>query len=236
MNTIKKIVNWFKFISLVNIFFYILIFTLLISILFLLLSRSLQFIPLTYSVEFLPITLPPKDYLVILGFLAAALTLTYNIRRHISEDYYKEAKSQLEKAFLTLSDNANKISNDRLKWLTCARLLLSTDRLGNKIIMSSHKYIYKEDRQYWRVKFSESIQDFPESFYTGRKDGFFDDTPQGVDKIDLDSVLVVHKFMQWDIKYTDPLGRQSLDKVQLRHISACFPILRELIRKDRESN
>lgn len=234
------IVSWLKPFSVINILFYMLIFiaSLLVGVICLALifplSPSMNPVQLTTSEAIISDSTPFKDYLIILGFMAAALTLTYNIRRHLSEDYYKEAKSQLEKAFNTLVIDKAHVTNDRLKWLTCARLLLSAERIGNKIIMSSHKYIYKEDKQYWRVKLVEVVTDFDEYFYLGGDGGFFEESPGVVDKVSLDSLLVVHKFMQWDEAYADPLGHQLLNADQERHILHFYPKLHKIIIKERQ--
>lgn len=175
--------------------------------------------------------------LIFVALCAALITLIYNIRRHLSEDYYKEAKSQLEKAFYILQENPDKpITRDRLKWLTCARLLLSADRISKKIIMSSHKHIYKEDKQYWKARFYEIIEDFSEDFYAGYTGDFFADFVNGRNKISLASVYAVHKFMQWDDDYIDPLEIKEWSDEQLSDISRNYPILRSVIKKAKEIN
>lgn len=237
MNFFKRSLQWIKPLSLINVFFYFLICTLLIALSLLLFPFFSASTPVVPSGVNLQEKSSAKDYWVILGFLAAAITLTYNIRRHLSEDYYKEAKSQLEKSYLCLCNNpSQKITNDRLKWLTTARLLLSAERISNKIIMSSHKYIYKEDKQYWRIRFVEIIEDFPEDFYQGHADGVVTDFENMHEKISLASIYAIHKFMQWDDSYIDPLEKQLLSKDQRTYISRRYPILRRIIDKAEKNN
>lgn len=69
----------------------------------------------------------------IVVFQLAALGFVYNIRRHLSEDYYKEAKEQLTKAYETLNHFKNgALDNDRLRWLTTARMLSVSIMLSEK--------------------------------------------------------------------------------------------------------
>lgn len=213
MTIIRKIVCLFKPFSLVNSLFHVLILVLSVSL--------LVFVLLLMFTD----TSRAKDYLIILGFLAAALTLTYNVRRHLSEDYFKEAREQLQKAFETLNvyDAEGRLSNDRLRWLTTARTLLIAERIGKKIMMGSHKEINIEDRQFWRMKFLEIIKDFPEDFYAERPEHMITHGWEDRSPISEASLVIIHEFIEWDRSYIDPLKREFFSDEKLDVLMKRYP-------------
>lgn len=138
LRLVTCLINWLKPFSFLNIFFYLMI--LIVSCLF-----------ISFLVIFLSGSGNSAQPLTLLAVGAALLTLVYNVRRHISEDYSKEARSYLEKAYETLkpSEPGKNPINDRLLWLTSARMLKISENLSKKILFDSHRDAYIEDRQYW---------------------------------------------------------------------------------------
>ncbi|CAI0698080.1 Uncharacterised protein [Serratia quinivorans] len=148
-----------------------------------------------------------KNYFLFLGFGGVLLSFTYNLRRHVSEDYFKEAKEQLGKSFdiIDCVDHAE-LTKDRLKWLTTARMLKTSERLSKKIMMTSHKELYIEEKQYYRIKFKELIGDFPDGFFDDSLDYFRDPINSDKSSLSDDSIFTVMSFVIWDERYKDPLG------------------------------
>jgi len=117
------------------------------------------------------------------------------------------------------------VSNDRMKWLTCARILSAAERIGSEIIMNSHKNIYIEYKQYWRNKFNEVIIDFPQDFYTESIEAAHVWDDENRSPISFASIYAIHKFMMWDVNYTDPLTPQELSAEERLYIKRMYPNL-----------
>jgi hypothetical protein len=148
-----------------------------------------------------------KNYFLFLGFGGVLLSFTYNLRRHVSEDYFKEAKEQLGKALdIIYCENHAELTKDRLKWLTVARMLKTSERLSKKIMMTSHKELYAEEKQYYRIKFKELIGGFPDGFFSDSLEYFRDPVNSDKSSLSDDSIFTVMSFVNWDEGYKDPLG------------------------------
>ncbi|EPA8175206.1 hypothetical protein ACQ69G_003444 [Yersinia enterocolitica] len=197
-NFMRKTYNYFKPFSIVNLFFYMV-------------SLSFFILMFTFLILFI---VSDNDKQSITGFfilLTAAitlLTLIYNIRRHVSEDYYKEAKEYLQRSYKNLEPKmeGQAPSNDRTAWLTTARFLKTAERLSAKIIMSSHKDAYIEEREYWRKKFQSIIKDFPYHYYAESPETFTIYSQYQRSPIAESSLVVIYKFIAWDDDYEDPLS------------------------------
>ncbi|KQN56543.1 hypothetical protein ASE99_11060 [Serratia sp. Leaf51] len=213
-----KIYRSFKPFSIVNISFYFIVFLTLVAFVF--------FVKDTLSYGFNS----SNKLLALVGIGGALMSLIYNIRRHLSEDYYKEAKAMLEKAFLILSPHPDKIvMNDRMVWITCARMLLAAERIGDEIIIRSHKRIYEEDKQFWRVKFFEVIKDFPAEYYNPTPQSESEFSTSNLLKIYMPSVFAIHNFMRWDDNYIDPLKEETLSPDLRVYIFRRYPNLKSVI-------
>lgn len=193
--------------SLINILFYVVILALVLMSL----GFFIVFLNSNGGVEY-------TQFFILLTVSVTLLTLIYNIRRHVSEDYYKEAKEHLKKAFETLAPKSNegRPKNDRFLWLTCARFLRTSERFSKRIIMSSHKDMYIEERQYWRVKFMEIIKDFPSNYYAESPEHLIMHSADVRSPIAESSLYVIYGFIQWDEKYTDPLDNHRFTDEKIR--------------------
>ena len=85
--------------------------------------------------------------------------MSRNTRRQDSDDLLKESQSFFEKAFETLNvrEDQDRPQNDRMHWLTSARLLRVAEQMGSKIDLQSHKFLYEDIRDYWRTRFRDII-------------------------------------------------------------------------------
>lgn len=187
--------NSLKPFTAINLFFYSIIFTLaFFSLVFFFLFIS------DGTGEF-------AKYFILLAVSVTLLTLVYNIRRHVSEDYYKDAKEHLEKAFEILQPKEVGAlpPNDRYIWLTAARFLKVSEIMAGKIMMTSHKDMYREERQFWRVKFSGLVKDFPAEYYAESPEKMSMWSSRDRDPLSEASLVVIYKFIEWEKDYIDPL-------------------------------
>ncbi|WP_439069709.1 hypothetical protein ACSJL3_005003 [Serratia nevei] len=187
--------NGLKPFTAINLFFYGIILT-------------LAFFSLVFSFLFVfDGTGEYTKFFILLAVSVTLLTLVYNIRRHVSEDYYKDAKEYLEKAFEMLQPKEGDIKppNDRYIWLTAARFLKVSERMAGKIMMTSHKDMYREERQFWRVKFSGLVKDFPAEYYAESPEKMRVWGSRDRDPLSESSLVVIYKFIEWEKNYVDPL-------------------------------
>lgn len=192
----------------INLFFYVIIFTLILF--------SLIFTFLFVSDG----TGEYAKYFILLAVSVTLLTLVYNIRRHVSEDYYKDAKEHLEKAFEILQpkDGGVQPPNDRYIWLTAARFLKVSERLAEKIMMTSHKDMYREERQYWRVKFRGLVKDFPAEYYAESPEKMGGWSSRDRSPLSEPSLVVIYKFLDWEEDYIDPLDSLTFTDDEIEHM------------------
>lgn len=160
----------------------------------------------------------------IVVFQLAALGFIYNIRRHLSEDYYKEAKEQLSKAYEVLNHfKDGQLNNDRLRWLTTARMLSVSIMLSKKIMMSSHKLMYREEKQFWRLKFHDLVVDFPSDFYAESPEHMI--MQSGYDRAPIAeaSLVEIYDFMKWPEDYIDPLHDKKFSEEDIKRMTIFGP-------------
>lgn len=175
------------------------------------------------------------SFVALLAAMATITTLIYNLRRHISEDYFKDAKEYLKRAYEVLEpEDDNLPPNDRMSWLDAARLLAISERLGDKILMDSHKESFSEEREFWRSKFRKIIKDFNLSYYCVDVERFSVWSVGDREPIAESSIYYVHKFISWDENYLDPLPNIIFSKDELSKLSRKFPRLVELLKRTRK--
>lgn len=146
------------------------------------------------------------------GVLAALLAFTINLQRARSEDVLKAAKEQLEKAYESLKplDESTTPSNRRRDWLTAARLLVTAERMANRLAEESHQLIYREHREYWRGRlydliFPNSPHGLPSEFYADHPAHMLGHTGDVRDPISEKSLAFLYRFIKWPDGLPDPL-------------------------------
>ncbi|MDZ7662951.1 hypothetical protein [Thiohalophilus sp.] len=136
-----------------------------------------------------------------------------NQARHSHEDKYKASETFLkesirilERSYEIFTDNGKHIfppRNDRLLWLTTARMILRFDRLKSRITENEHKEIIDEHEEYWRFQFYK-LMDFNNSNFTK---AYF--CPSGnqydADTIAINSIAIIFSFAKWKEGNEDPL-------------------------------
>tara|TARA_B100000959_G_scaffold136406_1_gene143357 strand:+ start:3110 stop:3844 length:735 start_codon:yes stop_codon:yes gene_type:complete len=136
-----------------------------------------------------------------------------NLNRHKDEDAYKssntflkEATNNLERAFEIFTDNGKNITpprNDRLLWLTTARMILRFNKLRSRITKTEHIDIVDEHEEYWRFQFykllDENKSNFTKTYFnpSGK--------PHSGDCIARNSMAVIFSFVRWKEGAKDPM-------------------------------
>jgi len=221
LQTVKILMSGFRNnmrpLGLINTLFHIIVITLILNFLVVLFS-SLILSSYKELEEFMRLFWP------IVVFQLAALGFVYNLRRHLSEDYYKEAKEQLSKAYENLNHFVDgQLDNDRLRWLTTARMLSISNMLSKKIMMSSHKIMYREEKQFWRMKFVDLVIDFPSSFYADSPKHLIMHSGDERAPIAEASLVEIYDFMKWPEDYIDPLNDKRFSDEEIERMTIRGP-------------
>ena len=128
------------------------------------------------------------------------------IKRHENEDLYKssdaflkESKELLEKTYLLFTDNGENTSpprNDRLLWLTTARMIIRYQNIKEKITFKGHIDIIEEHEEYWRFHFFKLLDENTESFSIG----YFQPSGDKYNGFNVarNSIAIVFDFANWN--------------------------------------
>lgn len=159
-----------------------------------------------------PVALTEYSPLIVgAGVLVAIITLGFNVRRQSSEDYLESATELLEKAYdlLARTDESGRPKNSRIQWLGAARLLRSAENIGKRISVSSHKAIYREQREYWRARFSDlinpTVEGFPEEYFAESPGTMIAWSDDNRDPLAESSLTVLYRFVRWPKGFADAI-------------------------------
>ncbi|WP_237360842.1 hypothetical protein [Vibrio marisflavi] len=153
---------------------------------------------------------------VLLGASTAIMVWLSNQVRQNSEDLLKESKLYYEKSYITLNvTNKDGLpKNERMRWLTAARLLKVAEKLGNQIPIKSHKMLHIEDQEYWRQKFHDLLlpnkQGPAKKYFAEDIKLLFSYTRRDPEPLDLQSILVIFEFVEWNESRLDPIPSISI--------------------------
>lgn len=138
-----------------------------------------------------------------------------NLNRHKDEDSYKasqtflnEAIKNLERAYEIFTDSGENMSppkNDRLLWLTTARMILRYEKLKSRITKDEHIDIVEEHEEYWRFQFYKLMDSNKINFTKA----YFN--PSGKshsgDCVARNSMAVIFSFARWKEGAIDPMDK-----------------------------
>ena len=166
--------------------------------------------------------------LLVIGIGAAVAYYVHyaSTKRLESDDYLRKSINMLEEAYELLVDpDDDRIpNNDRLAWLSSARLIKRSLVISKRITVLSHKEIFSDTSQYWRWNFHSLLrfnEDYlPESFFRGvswspASTNRNTVSPAGgasrvirrqSDALDQRSLTVIYRFMEWPSDLEDPLN------------------------------
>lgn len=127
-------------------------------------------------------------------------------RRKASEKYLQESIRLIERAYAIFTDSghyADPPRNDRLTWLSTARMIIRFKKMRSKISVSEHIVIADEQEEYWRLQFYSLLRENREnlnlSYFQPSGDRY------GADTVARKSVAIIFDFAKWKETETDPL-------------------------------
>ncbi|WP_398493373.1 hypothetical protein [Variovorax sp.] len=140
------------------------------------------------------------------------------------KDYFNHAVSCLERAFATISANGESRTpvNERLAWLTCARLLLSAQAAANLIAKESTglRTLYEGESEHWRRQFYELFRPTSPDSFGNEAVYFLVDRGTPSQPIDERSTRVIYDFISWPPEKEDPIDQverysdEEIDKMR----------------------
>ena len=140
--------------------------------------------------------------------------------RHAQEDarnhsgaFLEESKKVLERAYEVFSRSGlHAPANDRLIWLSIARMLLRYQSLKVHITEPDHQQIMEENEEYQRLRFyvllDRSRDKFDREYFLGAEDH-----PQDGEEIEEKSIAVIFNFTKWPDDRPDPID--YVDDIEL---------------------
>lgn len=167
--------------------------------------------------------LNPADCIQIIIMIFIAGTMFVGIKSHNYEKEYSQSATNLESA-LSLVERAayvlvvdGKLTNDRVAWVTCARLIARAEALSRKVTTETHTLIFEAERDFQRHKFRDMLkvggQELRGAFFCGGDQSQTigeavsdSDHPKGGSSwIPTRIINVVYTFMSFPEDYEDPL-------------------------------
>ncbi|MCA6058315.1 hypothetical protein HUF18_00885 [Thalassolituus sp. ST750PaO-4] len=144
------------------------------------------------------------------GAILAFNTYRVNSLDKASEEYLKEYKNLLERSYELFTQNGDcPIENDRLLWLTTARMLVRAKNIKAKIVRKAYQSIADEYNEYYRFKYYALLLDNERHFVLSY---FCPDSLYESSSIDIKSIAVIFDFASWKAE-SDPLD--SVDDIKL---------------------
>ncbi|WP_136255209.1 hypothetical protein [Onishia niordana] len=143
-----------------------------------------------------------------------------NTKRHEQEDarahsgaFLEESKQILERAYEVFSGSGKLVpANDRLIWLSIARMLLRYQALKVHITELDHRQIMGENEEYQRLRFYVLLDrckdELDRDYFQGREDH-----PHGGEEIDKRSIAIIFNFTKWPDDRPDPID--DVDDIEL---------------------
>jgi hypothetical protein len=175
------------------------------------------------------IPLPEAIQVAILIFIAGTMFVGIwsNRRDHEfsqSEAYLENAVALINKALEVLTTAEAGPTNDRVTWVTAARLLTRAEAISDRISVEAHKAIFQAEHDYQRHRFANLLRldgkSLPAAFFVGGdqvKPGTIGEAAHhpsqvkdGGHWIPVRILAVVYRFFQYPEGYEDPLDRASL--------------------------
>lgn len=115
-----------------------------------------------FAIEASEIKLADYIQIVIMFFIAG--TMFVGLRSHNHEKKYSQSETNLESALSLISRSAQvlqvggALTNDRVAWVTCARLIARAEALRGKITTETHKLIFDAEHDFQRHSFRELLK------------------------------------------------------------------------------
>lgn len=195
--------------------------SIMIGVLFAVLCLVLLGGGLLVTQKFNGVSLADSIQIIIMVFIAGTMFVGY--RAHNYEKSYEQsatnlasALSLLERAALVLQPGGV-LTNDRIAWVTCARLITRAEALKNNITTETHRLIFEAEhdfqRHYFRDFLRQNGRDLSGAFFCGGDSSISlgmavtnpAQPPDGASWIPERILNVVYKFIAFPDRYEDPL-------------------------------
>jgi hypothetical protein len=125
-------------------------------------------------------------------------------RKEVSKAFLDESLVLLERAYETFTRlGTNPPSNDRVLWLSAARMMVRFRKMRGRLTESEHCEIADEHEEYWRLRFYTLIQDNKKNFtmsYLAPRDDVSE-----ADVVPRRAIAVIFDFANWKEGMEDPL-------------------------------
>lgn len=137
---------------------------------------------------------------------------TKDARRVSSKEFLEESLLLLKRSYeLFTGGEGAPPANDRVLWLSTARMIARFNSMRKLITESDHLVIVDEHEEYWRLQYYLLLDDSKEIFTTAY---FMPEGQQyGGNVVARSAIAVVFDFAKWNPEVPDPL--QSIDDKQL---------------------
>lgn len=191
------------------------------------------------------LTLADCIQVVIMLFIAG--TMFVGIRSYNHEKEYSQSATNLESA-LSLIERAayvlvvdGKLTNDRVAWVTCARLIARAEALSRKVTTETHSLIFEAERDFQRHKFRDMLklggEELTGAFFCGGEQGqtiggvvsSSNHPAGGRSWIPTRIINVIYTFMSFPENYEDPL--RSSDDFGAKERNRLFELGHEGVRE-----
>ena len=169
------------------------------------------------------------DYIQLLILIFISGTMFVAIWTQNKREEWEQSSAYLERsielmgrAFEVLSGANDYPKNDRISWVTAARLLQRAESISLSISVYSHQEIYESEKDYQRHRFNELLtiegKSLPPEFFTGKsmvvgdlgRSAAGDGSGRvGNEWIPTRIVSVIYRFKLYPDNYDDPLERSS---------------------------
>lgn len=126
-----------------------------------------------------------------------------------SQIYCDHAINSLARAYKTLSNNGTSSIpiQDRLVWLTTARLILSAKSLFSIIpeTEASLKRLYIGEEEFWRMEFYKLLDPHNPNSFSANQEYFLNSNNKLSGEIEERSIKVIYNFVDWTDDMIDPI-------------------------------
>lgn len=191
--------------------------------------------------------LTPADCIQVIIMVFIAGTMFVGIRSHKHEKEYSQSATNLESALSLIERAAHvlvvdgELTNDRVAWVTCARLITRAEVLSQKVTTETHALIFEAERDFQRHKFRDMLkvggEELRGAFFCGGDQGqTIGEVVSGVDHpeggrgwIPTRIINVVYTFMSFPENYEDPL--RSSDDFGAKERNRLFQLGHEGLRE-----
>lgn len=181
------------------------------------------------------------DYISALALLSSAVAIAVVVYTHrkaqefkSSEAFLNESISIINKARAVLADEHGRPTNDRICWVTAARLITRAQDISSRITVPAHRTLFDAEHDYQRHKFGDFLQwngaPLTAGFFCGTSDPLQSigqaafngpHKDNGTNWLPVRIVAVVYRFFQYPDGYEDPLdastnfSNREIDKLWL---------------------